>query len=1207
MRINLKLSLSLLGVICCTGIVKSQLTTSENYVSSKTHVDTSGNNVLQSVTYFDGLGRPKQIVNVKASNNSKDLVTPIVYDEFGRQRLDVLPIPLQTNPQAFYGNLDEANATTYYQSIGLGGSAYSEKILEASPLDRVLEQYGPGDSWRSNAKRIKYDYKTNVGNEVRLFKATADLNVYTNTLIFSGYYNANTLYKNIVTDEDGGITIEFKNGEGQTLLVRKTLGNVDGVQATIVPDQGEYVDTYYVYNQYNQLAFVIPPLAVKSGDFSQNILDNLCYQYVYDAKNRLVIKKLPGKAEEYMVYDKADRLILTQDGDLRLKGKWLFSKYDKLGRVIYTGIHHSGGTRKVMQDAILNKVITEERDATGFSKNGLHVYYKNFYYFDFETLLSVNYYDTYPTGTPYPTANKIFEQPILTNPNTNNNPNPTDRSTNSLPVASFVKNVENDAWTKTYSFYDDKSRPIGTTSINYLGGTTSVYSLLNFSGLPIQTKTTHKKTAVQGDINILEEFVYDPQNRLSKHYHTVEGKTPRELLTFNEYDDLGRLKSKKVGGADVNNYVERTTYNYNIRGWMTGINLNESNLNLDASKLFSYKIKYQDPQGNTVKKYNGNISEIDWSFNTTDANRYQYYYDSLNRLTRADYKSLSNLTTSLDTKFFNESLSYDVNGNIKTLARYAKPQFGSTAILIDNLTYTYDNNNFSNRLLTIKDTSGKANGYPSVVNPNTIIYDNITSGNGNMTAMMDKGISNITYNHLNLPISVTQRGYTTLYTYRADGTKVYKKASIGPTTLETDYIDGFVYTTPYTEQIEMELRSSDIAIQEMATAGQREAFDLVAKPIDPINPPIKTQSSPDFFPTSEGFYDFQNSKYIYQYKDHLGNVRLSYSRNSSTGAIEKEDTNNYYPFGLSFVDLSSNQFSFYSPSTSYKNYKYNGKELQETGMYDYGARFYMPDIGRWGVVDPAAEYFPDITPYAYVVNDPIGFIDNDGEMPGPVGAIIGVFSDYITQVGVNYFLEGKSFNTSLTDVSYWSLAISGASGFATGGISALTKAATSGIGKQALVKTIDFGVDVLVGTVENAVTDYAEKGEFDVWKSITGGLLEAGIGKFIPLKYVDKLESKLAKKMNISAEKMTRYKNRMQNDANRSRSTRARNNRKYAENKKAYESYTKAYAGVKIVNDAYKAGGAEALQNIDLFKKTPETTKKPTITVGEVTGEIIRE
>lgn len=275
-------------------------------------------------------------------------------------------------------------------------------------------------------------------------------------------------------------------------------------------------------------------------------------------------------------------------------------------------------------------------------------------------------------------------------------------------------------------------------------------------------------------------------------------------------------------------------------------------------------------------------------------------------------------------------------------------------------------------------------------------------------------------------------------------------------------------------------------------------------------------------------------------------------------------------------------------------------------MYDYGARNYDPALGRWMNIDPAAEYFPDITLYSYVVNDPVGYVDNDGEMPGPVGAIIGIFSDYIMQVGVNYFIDGEDFRTSLTDISGWSLAVSGASGFATGGISALTNVATSGIGKQALVKTIDFGVDVLVSTVESAATNQLETGEFDIWKSFTGGLLEAGIGKFIPLKYVDKLEKKLFKKMNVSAEKMARYKNKMQNDSNRSASTRARNKKKYAENKKNNENYTKAFAGVKVVNDAYKAGGAEALQNIDLFKKTPEN-KKSTVKVGKLDEGTIKE
>ena len=90
--------------------------------------------------------------------------------------------------------------------------------------------------------------------------------------------------------------------------------------------------------------------------------------------------------------------------------------------------------------------------------------------------------------------------------------------------------------------------------------------------------------------------------------------------------------------------------------------------------------------------------------------------------------------------------------------------------------------------------------------------------------------------------------------------------------------------------------------------------------------------------------------------------------------IQQKDLeeNNYYPFGLKhegYNSLSGNQ--------SYQ-YKYNGKELQETGMYDYGARFYMPDLGRWGVVDPLAEKRPSFSPYVYCSDNPINRIDPDG-------------------------------------------------------------------------------------------------------------------------------------------------------------------------------------------------------------------------------------
>ena len=100
-------------------------------------------------------------------------------------------------------------------------------------------------------------------------------------------------------------------------------------------------------------------------------------------------------------------------------------------------------------------------------------------------------------------------------------------------------------------------------------------------------------------------------------------------------------------------------------------------------------------------------------------------------------------------------------------------------------------------------------------------------------------------------------------------------------------------------------------------------------------------------------------------------MRLSYTQNGSGPEIIEE--NNFYPFGM-----KREGYNALAGNPAY-NYGYNGKELQkETGWSDYGARMYMSDIGRWGVIDPLAETSRRFSPYNYALNNPVSFIDPDG-------------------------------------------------------------------------------------------------------------------------------------------------------------------------------------------------------------------------------------
>uniref|UniRef100_UPI003AA899F6 polymorphic toxin type 50 domain-containing protein n=1 Tax=Tenacibaculum sp. TaxID=1906242 RepID=UPI003AA899F6 len=427
-----------------------------------------------------------------------------------------------------------------------------------------------------------------------------------------------------------------------------------------------------------------------------------------------------------------------------------------------------------------------------------------------------------------------------------------------------------------------------------------VESKLDFSGKVLETKTTHKKSG-NTDIVIVDTFNYDHMGRVLEQAQKINSQAT-ETIASNVYDQLGQLKTKKVGGT-----LQEVDYSYNVRGWLKNINEDGKNDN----DLFNFRINYNKPQNGATPLFNGNIAETSWNTLNTDTSTktYSYKYDGLNRLLSAidntgEY-SVGNLNP----------ITYDKNGNI------LKMQRNRVIDADDNFTYTYNNTN------KLQSLSGSKAG--------SFTYDI----NGNMKTSTRKGITNITYNHLNLPERIDIGSNRLENVYDALGTKLRKKKIENGVTVITDYAGGFIY-----ENNELQ-----------------------------------------FFSHPEGYVQKSGNSfsYVYQYKDHVGNVRLSYTDSNGNGIIDASteiiEENHYYPFGLK--QKGYNNVTQSTGNSLAQKWKYNGKELNEDlglDLYDYGARFYDPELGRWFTPDALAEKYYNQSTYTYALNNPIIYVDPDG-------------------------------------------------------------------------------------------------------------------------------------------------------------------------------------------------------------------------------------
>lgn len=936
---------------CIVPVENSNFSNDQNYIITATPQIPTTNlqqitdckDVKVSITYFDGLGRPKQQIANAQSGTAKDIVTHIEYDSSGRQIKEYLPYASSQTSMAYTDGLTLKNGTiSQYQAKYGDANPYSEKLLESSPLNRVLKQGAPGTDWGIGiGHEIKLSYQTNtVTDAVKRYTANAttpSLGVFNIALIDNGDYTINQLYKTITYDENSsatpvesaGSTIEFKNKEGQVVL-KRTYDNL------------VKHDTYYVYDQYSNLTYVITPKADVA--ITQSILDDLCYQYKYDNRNRLVEKKLPGKQWEFIVYDKLDRVVATgptfspfSDSAAGVVG-WMITKYDVFNRPIYTGWEQSTTVTSAGRTSKQNTMnglttISESKTATATTIDAITgvAYYSNSVVPTVFKLLTVNYYDDYNFFSFSPVI--AYTAPVVYN---NSSLKPKGLSTGSW--VRVLTTLASTTAEKNYVLYDAKARPVRTFITNYLGGYTRIDNTLDtFSGKLNYTETFHKRLLTDPvDLYTKEMYTYTAQERIATHTHQIgTGGTP-QLLAANTYDELGNLISKKVGNSEALP-LQKVDYSYNIRAWLTEINkVATLQQGTDPKDLFGFKINYNKVEGDASvanKLFNGNIAETSWSTSTV-VRTYGYKYDNLNRLKDATYQKAGLITNAYD-----ENLTYDKNGNIFTLKRKGDTDPQIQTIKIDDLAYIYKSSS-SNQLAKVSDNPITAtSGFKDGTNTgDDYTYDS----NGNLQTDQNKNITAITYNHLNLPLKVTfgTTGNIT-YIYNAVGQKVQKTVTVitPASTTITNYLGGFQY-----------------------------------QGLNGVTPSLQ------FFPTAEGYVKNASGvySYVFNYTDHLGNVRLSYSDSDKNGQIattEILEESNYYPFGL-----KHNGYTGANLQPSYK-YKFLGQERQdELGLnWDtFRYRNYDYTIGRFMGIDPITEEYMSISPYQFAHNNPVWKIELEG-------------------------------------------------------------------------------------------------------------------------------------------------------------------------------------------------------------------------------------
>lgn len=702
-------------------------------------------------------------------------------------------------------------------------------------------------------------------------------------------------------------------------------------------------------------------------------------------------------------------------------------------------------------------------------------------------------------------------------------------------------------WLTTTFDYDDFGRVTVTRADNlFFDGSDVTATSYNAADWTTNSVRYHANGTGESHV-IFYEYDYDDRGRLISTYHKVDN-TPLYMLSHNRYNEIDQLIEKNIFPGSGNDFLQSVDYIYNNRGWLTHINDINQDINDDPDlaippsfttedvylpcpqcpdspcdpwddlcrdpirirmldpatigispnsleynvDLFNLQLEYDNPSYDTATaQYNGNISTATWRSGIGSTFVYTYEYDELNRLTGVNFFPVVNGIT-VDAAAFVPALdplvqpttysmpagayslpqvTYDEDGDIQTLFRKGLlvPDAGDPEPLdLDILDYSYNDDHHLGAIIEGGDETAGATS-------SSYTYDD----NGNLISDTGKGITNISYNHLNLPAIISFSGGKSIkFWYDANGKKLKKQVF--------SFSLSERYYQHYTDGIEYRQNGTGLPVLEAIYHDEGRV--------------IPSETHPTGW------------QYEFTLRDHLGNSRVMFSDINSDGILTQNEIlqeQHYYPFGSSI----DGPWEVTNPDNPNK-YQYNGKEAnRDFGLnwYDYGARWYMPEIGRWNAVDQLAEdpMQIDKSPYAYTWNNPVNLTDPDGNCPNcvtaaigfGVGAVVGAGFSIINQIQSG---EGVSLEQTLIDGAAGAVSggvigsgaglIAGVGGIAsTGG---LLVAGGTGFGASVAGDLTKQGLEVATGNREGLdIPEMAENAAVAIPLNMVGGLGGSTVSK----------------------------------------------------------------------------------------------------------------